>query len=247
MAITPDEVKGEIALELDVAKVSTADFINAAEAFIGLIKEVSKTFLTDLPRDSWEISVNEGSQVINIYPNLSKITHQHAHQISEVILDGIRKIEESADNPFSDNDKAVEHIRTLGRIASRDKTHVPIRCLTSKSARPISKIVFKHANEILSWQYEDAGTVDGVLDVVSAHNGYEFSVSETLYNKPVKCIVNETLLEKALKSFRKRVEVVGLISYNRHGQPKSVKASDIIQFPEDVPHYTELRGIFGEA
>jgi hypothetical protein len=245
MSITPDQVKGELALELDAAKLSTADFLKAAEAFIGLIKEVSKSLDERVPGDGWEVSANEGSQVINIYPNLAKVPEQYAHLIAERVLDGISQIEQRAENPFGSSERAVEHIKTLGKIACRDKNHVPIRCLSRSTVRDVSRNVYKHASEILSWEYEDSGTVDGVLDVVSAHNGYEFRISEILHGKSVKCIVNEGLLKKALDNFQKRVEVDGLISYSKKGFPRIVKAKEIIPFPdkEDVPHFSELKGI----
>lgn len=249
MAITPEDVKGEIALELDVAKLSSADFLRAAEAFIGLVREVTKTENESAPIDSWDVSASEGSQIINIYPNLQKIDTRLANHIASTVLDGLSKIESDAENPFGDNDRAIEHVKTLGRIASRDKARVPIRCLSRENARPFTKNIYKNASEILSWQYEDAGTVDGVLDVVSAHNGLEFRISEILYGKTVKCIVDESLMDAALNSFRKRVEVAGLVSYDKRGFPKIVKATEIVRFPEpeDTPHFTELRGILNEA
>lgn len=245
MTIRPDNVKGEIALELDVARLSTGDFLRAAEAFIGLVREISKTTEGPVPSDAWSVSVSEGSQIINVYPNENKVSDRFAHQVAKSVLNGLAQIESEAENPFGDNERAIEHIKTLGRIATRDRDSVPIRCLSRDAAKAFTKNVYNHASEILSWQYEDSGTVDGVLDVVSAHNGLEFRISEILHGKTVKCVVDEPLIDQALKSFRKRIEVVGLVSYSKQGFPKVVKATEIIQFPApgDTPHFSKLRGI----
>ena len=108
--------------------------------------------------------------------------------------------------------------------------------------------VYNHASQVLYGDHEDTGTVEGVLDVVSVHNGYEFCVSEVLYGKTIKCFVSESLLDKALRYFKKRVEVDGLIRYDKNGFPKSVEATNMVEFPspEEIPHFSELKGILGQ-
>ena len=120
---------------------------------------------------------------------------------------------------------------------------------TMSMCTPFTQNLYAHASEILSWSYEDFGTVDGVLDVVSAQKGLEFRITEILRKKVVKCVVDDDLLDQALGSFRKRVEVTGTISYDKKGFPRTVKATEIMRFPEaeDLPHYSQLRGIFNEA
>lgn len=249
MAIQPDEVKGAIALELDTPRLSAPDFINAADAFIGLIRAVSSTKKGTAPPDAWDLSVSGGSQVINVYPNSKKIDAEEAGQIVDSILSGLSQIEEGTENPFGGNYRAIEHVRVLGRMATREEGAVPIRCLSHDQAKVFSKNMYNHASEILSWQHETDGTVDGVLDVVSAHNRLEFHISEFLHGKTVRCLIDEKLIAQALASFRKRVEVVGRVSYAKDGFPKVVKATEIIQFPEkkDIPHFSKLKGILRQS
>ena len=246
MSIAPGKVKGELALELDAHKVSSMDFLKAVESFIGLVKEVTKACGHDLPREAWQVSVSEGSQIIAVHPNEDKIPPRLAAQVANTIQDGLQSLEAGPDNPFGENEKAIEHIKALGKIANRDKRRVPVRCLSGQRTTNVSPSVYKHTQEILSWDYEDAGTVDGVLNVVSAHKGFEFRITDYLHKKSVKCIVDEELMDKALSCFRKRVEVDGLISYSKTGIPRVVRANNILPFPtpEEIPHFSKLKGIF---
>ncbi len=247
MSIRPDQVKGEIALELDAPKLSSGDFLRAAESFFGLVNEVAKTLNDEISRDSWDVSVDKGSQIINVYPNKDKLTPKLVDEIVSNVLDGIHCLENSSENPFRNSYKAVEYIKNLGKIANHDKDSIPVKLLSRFAVKPITRNVFNHASQILSHQYTvDTGTVDGILNVVSNSNSCEFRISEILYGKTIKCFISQALLPKALKAFNKRVEVDGLIRYDKEGFPKSVKASDITIFPkpENIPHFSKMKGIY---
>ncbi len=248
MSIRPDEVKGNIALELDVERVPASDFLQAAESFIGLIKEVTKSVKDVVPRDSWEIQVQEGSQVINAIQT-EKLSPDEAALITNYLLDGIDSISECAEIPEQYSERAVEHIKTLGKLVQRNKRDLPIRLLTKQSAASVTRKTYNHASEVLSWKYEDRGTVDGILDVVSARDGYEIRLCDPIFERSVKCAVSEAQMQEALKAFKKRVEVEGLIRYDRAGRPMSVKVEHITVFPppEKLPSYKEMRGIFGRG
>lgn len=248
MSITPEEVNGELALELDVERVSASDFLKAAEAFIGLIKEVTKSVKDGLPKDCWEIQVQQGSQIINA-THTQKITNMESSVIVNSVLEGIDALGDFAEIPEQYNEKAVEHIKTLGNLVSRSKNDIPVRVMSRDIARPLTNNTFNHASEILSWKYEDSGTVEGVLDVVSAHGGYEIRLCEPIFGRTVKCSVSESQMEEALHAFKKRVEVEGLIKYDKEGRPLSVKVRDITVFPppEALPSYKDMRGIFGRG
>jgi len=105
----------------------------------------------------------------------------------------------------------------------------------------------KVSNKIIS-ESEDSGSVEGVLDVVSAHNGYVFNIVEPIFERTVKCTIPESMMEKALGAFGKRVEVEGVIRYNKEGLPLGIKVKDLSKFPdtENIPNFKKLRGIFGD-
>ena len=94
-------------------------------------------------------------------------------------------------------------------------------------------------------EYEDSGTVDGILSLVSVHGGYRFRISDYLTGQAIECLVDESMIKEATGSLGKRVEVNGLIGYTRQGFPNRVKADGITPFPapHEIPHFSELKGI----
>ncbi len=248
MAIKPDEVKGQIALELDNERVTASDFLRAVESFVGLIRELTKSVKDSLPKDAWEIEVQEGSQVINAV-STNKLTDIESVSIVNAVLNGIGSLSDEAEIPDLYSEKAVEHIKSLGGLVHRADNGIPVRVLSRTQAVPLTNNAYNHASEILSWKYEDHGTVEGVLDVVSAHDGYEIRLCDPIFGKSVKCAVSEELMQQALGAFKKRVEVDGLIRYDREGRPISVKVEHITIFPppETLPSYKQMRGILRQG
>ncbi len=247
MTIEPRQVKGALALELDSERVPANDFLKAAESFIGLVKEVTSSINKDIKRNSWDIEVQQGSQIINISPRVDSFLDTDVSVIVDALLHGIEALDNEAEIPDQYNERAIEYLKTLGNLVRRDKDDIPIRILSTQRAKSITRETYNHASELLSWKYEDRGTVGGVLEVVSAHNGYEIRLCEPIFNKIVKCKVSEDLLGEALKAFKQRVEVEGMIRYDKEGRPLSVKVENISVFPppDSYPSYKELRGILG--
>ena len=225
--------------------MSGRDLVKALGAFVGLITEVSKSIDDQLPVQSWGVSVREGSQIFEVFPNDAEIPSRLGYDVASAVLDVLDAIEDASESPYVDNDRVVAHIETLSSMAIRDKMPIPVSIVSKHQAKSLTRNIHNNAKQILSWDNEDSGTVDGILNVVSAHSGYEFKISDFLTNKVVKCIVAEPMLEQAIACFRKRVEVSGLIGYTKQGFPRLVKAETIVPYPEagEIPHYSELRGI----
>ena len=110
-------------------------------------------------------------------------------------------------------------------------------------ALSIGRTIATKAETLLEVAYEDDGSVDGFLQKLSAHGQFEFVVYDALDDHAIKCEVEESKLESAWASFRKRVEVLGKVRYRKDGMPVSVRATDIIPFPskEEIPSPSEMR------
>jgi hypothetical protein len=91
--------------------------------------------------------------------------------------------------------------------------------------------------------YEDIGSVEGRLEVLSGHGGLAVVVYDPIDERAIKCEVTAQQLETALKSLLKRVEVSGTIRYRGDGSPVSVRVDNIVPFPELTPPLNEVRGL----
>ncbi len=250
MTINSDSLKGDLAIELDADSISAGDFYIALEAFLTLLREITRGVNNKMPRDAWLLRVQEGSQVIAIHADSSRLSPEVASNVYSAMFDGLDSLESEATIPMYYTESALESARTLSRIAQGKKDrHVPIRILSRKRSHVVTRNMFNNVSEILDWKYEDLGTVEGTLEVVSAHNGYEFRIYEPVWQRVIRCNFDEELLKEALGCFKKRVEVQGLVRYTKDGFPVSIKVLKIAEFPDssDLPSFREMRGILGPS
>ena len=246
MTIDAQQIKGDLAIELDADNVAAGDFHAALDAFLSLVRELTREINSSLPRDCWLLNVQEGSQVVSIRPDTSRLSAAAAASISASLLEGMDSLEKEAKAPRYFTEKALESARDLSRIAFGKKDQgVPVRVLSRSFVHVVTRNVYNHVSELLDWKYEDLGTIEGTLEVVSAHNGYEIRIYEPVWLQPVRCSFAEDLLEDALKCFKKRVEVHGLIRYTKDGMPVSAKVVKIAPMPDpsQLPSWREVKGI----
>jgi len=244
MAIKTKSIDSEITLELDEDEISVGEFTSALDHFLGLVREVSKAVDGDASRD-WLVKVYPGS----IGVGLSTKPGQSASQLQVVrtaVLDGLAALEEGH-RPAKFTDKAIEHARSISKVfEKRNRPNSSVR-LWSGNSRSIAvkKNVAVEASKLLDPVFEDFGSVEGRLDVVSAHGRLECTVYDSLDQRAIKCEIGELLVADAVASFRKRVEVFGRVHYRKDGLAVRVIAHRIEKFPDlhEIPSVEEMRGI----
>lgn len=93
--------------------------------------------------------------------------------------------------------------------------------------------------------YHDFGSVEGRLEAIQDSAGLQLRVRDNLFNALVKCILPDSLLREAFASFRRRVEVAGVVHYRANGTPISVNVERLITLPDDddLPTHSDVRGI----
>lgn len=248
MAIDLDRLRGEVAVEVDANDVSASDFYSALDAFLSLVRELTRHVNGTLPQDAWLLNVQEGSQVVSLGPNPTKLPGSMGVEIISLMDRGLTALENKAVQPEGFSEAALESARTLARLGpgrGSKRPQLEIRILTKQKRRSLTPSLSRHVSELLDWKYEDFGTVEGTLEAVSAHGGYEFRIYEPMWLRPVRCNFEEDLLPRALEYFRKRVEVSGLIRYTQDGFPTSVSVTQLDPLPDqaDLPNFREIRGI----
>lgn len=245
MAIDPKTITTELTIELDEDEISIADFSNAFEHFFGLVREVTKSVTPNKKSNAWVVQVYPGSAGIGVNPQRAVYLESEINAIRQNCLDGLRQLENGQRASFF-TDKAIEHSRELAKLFHAKKAPPNIRIWSRQEAHyPIVKKIAERAGEILDAAYEDFGSVEGTLEKLSAHDAFEFVIYDSLTNQAIKCEVEESKIQDAWSAFRKRVEVIGKVHYRKDGKPVSVKAKEIIEFPDadGIPSLEEIRSI----
>ena len=133
----------------------------------------------------------------------------------------------------------MKGVRTLGQMTGTDQSdNTSVKIWTGGKVQAVAS----HVTEILEGAYEeDVGKTSDICE----RGGLQFVVHEPIWDRPVKCIVPEGLVDTALNASRRRVEVYGPVRYRRNGEPTSVAVEDMTVFPDPAAHpsYRDLRGI----
>jgi hypothetical protein len=247
--IDPKKITSDVTLELDEQAVSVTAFAKALDHFIGLVKEVSISAAPTKDPSAWLVDVYPGSVGIGLRAQSGAFSYEEISVIRSALLAGVRDLD-AGHRPRMFSDRAIEHSKALATIQNKRAQPLTVRIWSGQSeAIPVSREIVRSAETLLAPSYEQEGTVDGRLERVSAHDKYEFVIYDTVTDRGITCYVDEPLLDQALLAFRKRVEVTGTIKYRSDGQPVSVRAREIVRFPDasEIPSLDQIRDLLKGA
>lgn len=243
MAIDTRSIDSDLTLELDEEEITVAEFKNALNHFLGLVKEVTRQVT---PRQQkWLVRVYPGSAGVGLYTKPGTFLESERATIRQSVVDGLDQLEHG-ERPKHYTDRAVEHARSIRTAFERKNRVVTIRIWNrNESSRAVSEEIVERAKHLLDAVYEDDGSVEGTLEILSGHGGLSVCIFDPLDARRIKCDISEDDLKTALAAFQQRVEIFGKVHYRRDGMPVSVKVERIVPFPppEDIPALEEIRGI----
>lgn len=247
MAIDSKKIKTDITLELDEDEITVAEFSSAFDNFVGLVREVSKCLDADAPRE-WLVKVYPGSAGIGLYPKPGQSAGT-LHAVRAAVLDGMDALA-NGKRPAKFTDKAINHAKSISKIFEKRQRPTSSVRLWSGNSKSIAvkRQVATEASKLLDPVFEDFGSVEGRLEVVTAHGKLECTIFDPLGQRAIKCDLAEDLIADAVESFRKRVEVFGRVHYRKDGLAVRVIATRIVRFPDPdgIPSVREMRGIMRE-
>lgn len=249
MPIDRDRIRSDVTLELDDKTISMTEFGKAVDHFLGLVKDVSRVTAPAKDPTAWNVDIYEGSAGLGVRPISGIFSFEEVHRISTTVLDGLKQIADGI-RPASFTDRAVEHSKALANLVNQKQEPMAVRVWGGRdNIVPLSREVAQKAENLLAPAYEDEGSVDGVLEKANGHDRREFVIFDTLTNRGITCSVDENLLHEAVRFFFKRVEVLGKVRYRKDGQPVSVRATNIIPFPEpdEIPTLEQVRDLLKGA
>ena len=108
----------------------------------------------------------------------------------------------------------------------------------------VGRNIASEAEDLLASAYEVDSSVDGILKCVDVRGKLQFVIYDILDDHAIKCGINsKNLLDQALSSFKKRVEVIGVVRYRKDGVPVGVTANKIINYPDksQIPSLEQIR------
>lgn len=144
----------------------------------------------------------------------------------------------------------MQNVSVLVQLAQRDGLHMPSIATALRieadeiDERFPSDVDLVRRDEATS--YNDFGTLEGTLRAISDQSGsLEIRIHDPLWKRAIPCRVSDEQIDDAMSALRKRVEVAGVIHYNRLGRPTSIRMESLTALPDDssLPTAADVRGI----
>lgn len=236
-------MSNQIEIKIEATDLSPEKFLEAVTAFFELVRGVAKN-IAHAPVN-WKVEVDKGSAVVRAVVMNPTI---ESGECIDAVTRGVRSIRSGARIiPPGFTNREVRAARTLADL--NDDTHIQsIALQNGSSPEPIPKTIVELADAILFREaYKDFGSLEGVIDSLSARHGSSCSVYEPLLRREITCYFQrQEVFEEAISAFRKRVLVGGLVRYAKEGYPTSMVVETIRVFPaeEELPTLEEIRALF---
>ena len=236
----PDTLK----IEFSGPKITADKFARGVSAFFNFVDEIGKRITGKPKAVRWIISVQPSSVIL-----LAKPTDTEPQLIAvlfEDIENGIDMLNNKDVRPKHFSDTALSKLKDLASIITDKEPEIDkINVWTNGKRNIVSNKIVRHVESVLGVGVETIGSIEGKLQTISDRKGLKFFVWDVLTDEAIECYIDEELFEEAMKAFRKRVYVTGVIKHRKDGKPTSIKVEKIKVFPsrDELPSAEDVRGI----
>ena len=241
---TPDQIPTDLTIDLG-DDLSPNEFISAIRNFLGYVTEITEAQKGDGAEITWTVRVHEGSALVGVEPDPSAPKSRLA-MIYKKAKHGPISLANGNIEDAGLSEKAMDHLKNLSNLVGKHQNGKGVNLWVEKKQINISSGIAKVIREDWRSDYYDFGTVEGRLEaILDAAGGLRIRVRDFLYPRAINCVVPESLINKVLDNFRRRVEIEGRIHYRRNGTPMSIEVEVIQELPEDdeLPTADDVRGI----
>lgn len=245
---TEHDIEADLTLEISGPNIAPGKFLRGVRAFFGVLDEVSKAVCGTGETPQWRVQVKQASNLVGVFPANAAVNPAVVDAILAKVRVGIETLEARSEEPPDFPARAVRHLKELGKIeGEREDDDTRVRVWVKREPIAVTHKAVAHAIELLREAFEDHGSVEGRLQVVSERGSLSVQVFEPLWDRPIRCYLSEEKLKECLGYFGQRVEVFGVVRYRSDGTPISIEVEEVVPFPsiEGLPKAEDVRGIFG--
>jgi|GEM_PF-3402928 len=236
-----EDIDTDITLEIDGDLLTPNQLAGAITAFAALLNNAHKELGAEKPVQ-WGVQVKEGSSLIGYVPRTLPNP-----QAIEIIVNGIKQFESGWNRPAGFSEAMLFNLQTLCESTRTGKKYnTAIKVWVHKEPVNLSSNIKENINKALQGAFVEYGAIEGLLQTLDSHKGYQFVIYEPLYNKKIICnIGNDDVPGQAYHLWEKRVEAEGLIKYSVEGLPYEIKVDRLSALipVSGIPDYKLTKGI----
>jgi len=171
--------------------------------------------------------------------------HERVAEVAKVYLDGMGTMERDPNSiPAHFSLDTLQKAKKLVSVLDDGISRVVFSGY-ERSVSPTQKVAAS-VDALTAASYSSYGSVDGILETLTAHGGLQFVIYDRLSGDEIDCRFNSVYIEDARAAWTHRVRVYGAITYSRAGIPKSINVDGAPQRLKDrsvLPQAKDLEGI----
>lgn len=237
---TKNDIDSNVTLEIDGDLPSPNQLATAITAFSALLNNAHKEI--EGKTIQWGVQVKQGSNLIGYVPT------SHFNPIAaEIVVKGIKDFEQGCERPNGFTDAMMYNLLDLCEVAkTTKKKKTTINVWINKERFSLSENVKTNLNLALRGAFAEYGSIEGRLETLESHGGYQFAVYEPLRDKKIICnVASDDISVQAHGLWEQRVEVEGMIKYSADGFPYEIRVEKLYALvpPDGIPDYKLTRGI----
>jgi hypothetical protein len=242
-----------IELHLDGPHVSVSAFLEAAEALLTVVREVTESALGPSAKAvDWYISDLRASSAHLVARSemrgKARLDDRAYKEALRHVRGGLTDLRTQAAIPPHFSDAALE---AAGKLAAHSHNGVGrIEVGIDNERVEVTQHVQANVTEVTKGKFRSMGSIEGTIEALSIHGQKRFVLYDRQWGRAVKCSFDFDEHEIFDRLWNKRVLVRGIIWSRADGRPISIQVSkpeDIYTFPPDdeLPTASQVRGILG--
>lgn len=231
------------------SRVTVRSLIEMLERALGVLKEIdARTADNQRPGVQWEVVrvAMNSPLTMTLGPCVQTNRRDNSADVVKSFMVGIRSLESKAVVPANWTDDALQRMRDLVDLRNNGIASMVFSSQGEDKVEPTlhSAANIEEIQKRLTAHYWEETSIEGSLEVISAHNGTRISIWDVLTHTKVECLVTESQLEQAKSAFRRRVAVTGKAKMTRKGKPISIVVDSIrvLKEKEELPQARDFAG-----
>ena len=224
-----------------------SEFLEAAHHFVRLLSEVDIAISSNRTRTiNWVLKhlSKESPALLLTEPGLREDQEDNRRAILDSTLQGLEVLRESDNRPRYFSDQALTSARGLVRVLG-DRVH-SVEVFSESHNVVCDESIATNVRSILRPGHNLIGTIEGHLEAMNSHSGFQFSIYEPVLGTRIACEValdaTKDLRAQIIDLYESRVQASGILRTNAKGDVRSAQIQEIkglrrepmLSGPEDI-------------
>jgi hypothetical protein len=193
------------------------------------------------------VDASFGSLVIAIEPKSKLRDIDYSPKVAEAFVSGLAHIQREHTTPPYFSDYGLRKIQGLAKSLGKDGAKaVIVQDVERQASAMIRPEVTTDISQLINIRYQEIGSVEGRLEMVSIHGVPRFTVYHAITQRSIRCkFALKEFLDVVKEALGRRVIVAGTVHCNYKYEPVRVDLQKltILRKEEELPSAKELRGM----